>query len=97
MTLRTTLRLKYTSPETRLGADLADPVDGCKHESIEDYWRVHNAWWAKYSATLPPCRAPRDPVPVLLDERGVVVALLLPEALNRVRPLVPSNEREGPK
>lgn len=75
MTLRETLRLRYTIDSTQLGDDVSR---GCKHETPKAYWISHIQWWSENAATLPACRAP---VPILIDEHGIVVALLRPEAL----------------
>ena len=38
-------------------------------------------WWAGAKAALPPCRKPRDPIPVLVNNLNVLVAILSEEAL----------------
>lgn len=38
-------------------------------------------WWVGAKITLPPCRKPRDPIPVLVNNLNVLVAILSEEAL----------------
>ena len=38
-------------------------------------------WWAGARTALPPCRKPRDPIPVLVNNLNILVAILSEEAL----------------
>ena len=53
----------------RIWSDKAD----CSHS-----WRC---WWERTKGYLPPCRAPGAPIPVLVNNLNVLVAILSEEAL----------------
>lgn len=50
-------------------------------ETEDERRNVSAAWWERNKHLLPSCQEPGEPVPVLVDDRGVVVGILSPEAI----------------
>lgn len=74
--LSTTLRVRWcTDHNPRLGEKFQGYTT---EEEARNAW---NAWWVKVYDKLPSCRAPGEPLPVLVDEQGVTVGLLSRAAL----------------
>ena len=70
------LRVRWAWSTVRLGDCAAGTTD-----SKDERAALSAQWWEANRAALPGCQAPRPPVPVLVDDDGIVVGLLSADAL----------------
>lgn len=86
LTIRPSLRIRWAA------CNVGDYVVGDRPD-VKRLWQDaetcradHDKWWETARHSLPGCRRPGPPYPVLIDDDGIVVGVLSPVALHERKP-----------